>query len=95
MAADFLASALASGFFAWLVPTSPRTARAGLLSRRTPGVYLKRLLSSLLAGGKIDVRCLIDHRKTLDQAIEAFALAGRKGTLKVLVQIAGGCSQTA
>jgi len=49
----------------------------------------------LLAGGKLDVRCLIDHRKPLDQAVEAFELAGRKGSLKVLVQIAGGYSQTA
>ncbi|MGD0092282.1 MAG: alcohol dehydrogenase catalytic domain-containing protein [Planctomycetota bacterium] len=48
----------------------------------------------LLAGGKIDVRCLIDHRKTLDQAVEAFELAGRKGTLKVLVRVADSYSQT-
>jgi threonine dehydrogenase-like Zn-dependent dehydrogenase len=48
----------------------------------------------LLAGGKIDVRCLIDHRKPLDQAVEAFELAGRKGTLKVLVRVAGGYGQT-
>src|SRR5213080_5624759 len=27
--------------------------------------------------GKIDVRCLIDHRKTLEQVVEAFELAGR------------------
>jgi threonine dehydrogenase-like Zn-dependent dehydrogenase len=41
----------------------------------------------LLASGKIDVRSLIDHRKTLDQGIEAFELAGRKGALKTLVQV--------
>ena len=40
----------------------------------------------LLASGKIDVRCLIDHRKTLDQAVEAFNLAAKKGALKVLVR---------
>jgi threonine dehydrogenase-like Zn-dependent dehydrogenase len=40
----------------------------------------------LLATGKIDVRCLIDHRKTLEEAVEAFELAGRKGALKVLVR---------
>lgn len=40
----------------------------------------------LLASGKIDVRCLIDHRKTLDQVVEAFELAGKKGTLKVVVR---------
>jgi threonine dehydrogenase-like Zn-dependent dehydrogenase len=42
----------------------------------------------LLAQGKVDVRCLIDHRRTLDQAVEAFELAATKGTLKVLVQVA-------
>ena len=44
----------------------------------------------LLATGKIDVRCLIDHRKTLEQVVEAFELAGRKGTLKVLVRNENG-----
>jgi threonine dehydrogenase-like Zn-dependent dehydrogenase len=42
----------------------------------------------LLAQGKVDVRCLVDHRRTLDQAVEAFELAASKGTLKVLVQVA-------
>ncbi|HEY3319469.1 MAG TPA: alcohol dehydrogenase catalytic domain-containing protein [Planctomycetota bacterium] len=41
----------------------------------------------LLAGGRVDVRSLIDHRKTLDQGVEAFDLAARKGALKVLVRI--------
>lgn len=40
-------------FFAWLVPTVPGRALVGLLSRRDPGLYMKRLLSSLLAEGKI------------------------------------------
>ena len=44
---------IAPGFFAWVVPTSPKRARVGLLSRRCPGPYLKRLLSSLLIQGKI------------------------------------------
>jgi geranylgeranyl reductase family protein len=44
---------VAPGFFAWLVPTSPRMALVGLLSRRNPKLYLKRLMSSLLAQGKI------------------------------------------
>ena len=44
---------IAPGFFAWLVPTSPQTARVGLLSRRSPGLYLKKLMASLLAQGKI------------------------------------------
>ena len=41
----------------------------------------------LLAQGKLDVRCLIDHRKPLAQGEEAFQLAARKGALKVLVQV--------
>jgi len=44
---------VAPGFFGWLVPTSPQTARAGLLSRQTPGIYLNKLLKSLVAQGKI------------------------------------------
>jgi digeranylgeranylglycerophospholipid reductase len=44
---------VAPGFFAWLVPALPATARVGLLSHRNPGPYLKRLLSSLAAQGKI------------------------------------------
>jgi len=44
---------IAPGFFAWLVPTSPHRARVGLLSRRSPGLYLEKLLASLLAQGKI------------------------------------------
>ena len=44
---------LASGFFAWLVPTSPQRALVGLLSRRSPGLYFTKLMASLLAQGKI------------------------------------------
>jgi digeranylgeranylglycerophospholipid reductase len=44
---------MAPGFFAWLVPTMPPMARAGLMSRRTPGLYLKKWLDSLAAQGKI------------------------------------------
>ncbi|MFC1919056.1 NAD(P)/FAD-dependent oxidoreductase [Chloroflexota bacterium] len=44
---------VAPAFFAWLVPTSPQKGLAGLLSRRSPSLYLKKLLSSLLAQGKI------------------------------------------
>ena len=49
----YLGQELAPGFFAWLVPTSPQKALVGLLSRRSPGLYLKKLMSSLLAQGKI------------------------------------------
>jgi digeranylgeranylglycerophospholipid reductase len=44
---------IAPGFFAWLVPTLPSKARVGLLARHHPGYYLKKLLSSLVAQGKI------------------------------------------
>lgn len=44
---------VAPGFFAWLVPTSPPRALAGLMSRRSPELYLKKLIASLLAQGKI------------------------------------------
>jgi 2-desacetyl-2-hydroxyethyl bacteriochlorophyllide A dehydrogenase len=41
----------------------------------------------LLAAGTLDVRCMIDHRKTLSEGLEAFDLAARKGALKVLVRV--------
>ena len=44
---------IAPGFFAWLVPTSSPRARVGLLSRLNPGHYLRKLMSSLLAQGKV------------------------------------------
>ena len=44
---------IAPAFFAWLVPTSPQKALAGLLTRRNPGPYMEKLLLSLLAEGKI------------------------------------------
>ncbi len=43
----------APGFFAWLVPTTPPMARAGLLSRVNPGLYLKKWLAELSARRKI------------------------------------------
>jgi digeranylgeranylglycerophospholipid reductase len=49
----YLGQETAPGFFAWLVPTSPPKALAGLLSRHSPQLYLKRLMSSLQAQGKI------------------------------------------
>jgi digeranylgeranylglycerophospholipid reductase len=48
---------IAPAFFAWLVPLSGKRALAGLLSRRRTGYYLKTLISTLKAEGKIvDVR---------------------------------------
>jgi len=45
---------VAPGFFAWLVPTEKQKALAGLLSRKKPEKYIKKLLSSLKAEGKIE-----------------------------------------
>jgi len=49
----YLGSEIAPGFFAWLVPTAPTTARVGLLSRRSPGFYLSRLLDWLVSERKV------------------------------------------
>ena len=49
----YFSQEIAPGFFAWLVPTSPNRALVGLLSRHSPGLYLRKLVSSLLAQGKI------------------------------------------
>jgi len=57
---------VAPGFFAWLVPTSPPKALVGLLSRRSPGLYLRKLISSLLAQGKIvSDKAELSHRGIL------------------------------
>ncbi len=44
---------MAPGFFAWLVPTTPPMALAGLMARKKPGLYLREWLSRLAAQGKI------------------------------------------
>jgi len=44
---------VAPGFFAWLVPRSEGRALVGVLARRTPGVYMKKLLVKLADQGKI------------------------------------------
>ncbi len=44
---------MAPGFFAWLVPTTPGMAKAGLLARKDPGMYLKKMLEELKKSGKI------------------------------------------
>ena len=49
----YLGNEVAPGFFSWLVPTTPRKARVGLLSRHSPGRYLKKLMTCLQAQGKI------------------------------------------
>jgi digeranylgeranylglycerophospholipid reductase len=44
---------IAPGFFAWLAPTSPGRALAGLMSRDSPGKHLRYLIASLLEKGVI------------------------------------------
>jgi len=49
----YLGQEIAPAFFAWLVPTSPQRGLVGLISRRSPALRLKKLISSLQAQGKI------------------------------------------
>ena len=49
----YFGNEVAPGFFAWLVPTSPGKALVGLLARRDNAFYLRKLLDSLSADGKI------------------------------------------
>ncbi|MCK4697738.1 MAG: geranylgeranyl reductase family protein, partial [Dehalococcoidia bacterium] len=49
----YFGNEVAPGFFAWLLPISSVKARLGLLSDRSPGFYLKKLMSTLLTQGKI------------------------------------------
>ena len=44
---------IAPGFFAWLVPTTPQRALAGLFSRRAPRKHLREFLATLSATGRI------------------------------------------
>jgi len=50
----YFGSEIAPGFFAWVVPTLPNRALVGLLSRRSPGQYLRKFMSSLWAQGRIN-----------------------------------------
>lgn len=49
----YFSQKLAPGFFAWLAPTSPKKALVGLALRRSTAFYMKKLISSLVAQGKI------------------------------------------
>ena len=49
----FFGNRIAPGFFAWLVPTTPGRALAGLLSRHNTGSYMQNLLDELYKQGKI------------------------------------------
>lgn len=49
----YLDQDLAPGFFAWLVPTSPQRALAGLFSRKTPRKHLQRFMKILYDQGRI------------------------------------------
>jgi len=49
----YFGNQIAPGFFGWLVPTSPGKGLVGLLARRDNPFYLRKLLDSLGAAGKI------------------------------------------
>ncbi len=49
----YLGNDIAPGFFAWLIPTIHGRALAGVISRRKPGAYLRQLIDTLSAQGKI------------------------------------------
>jgi digeranylgeranylglycerophospholipid reductase len=49
----YFSQKIAPGFFAWLACTSPTKALVGLALRRRSGFYMKKLMSSLVAQGKI------------------------------------------
>jgi len=49
----YFSQEIAPGFFAWLTPTSSQRALVGLLARHNPQFYIKKLMLSLLAQGKI------------------------------------------
>ena len=77
---------VAPDFFAWLVPTSSPKALVGLLSRRSPGLYLRKLISSLLAQGKI----VSDEAELSHRGISLKPLARTYGRRLVVVGDAAG-----
>lgn len=50
----YFGSRIAPGYFSWLVPTKNGRALAGLMSRYSAGLYLRKWLSDLAAQGKIE-----------------------------------------
>lgn len=44
---------VAPGFFGWIVPTTQKMARVGLMAREKPGHYLRKWLEQLAAAGRI------------------------------------------
>ncbi len=77
---------MAPGFFAWLVPTASSMARAGLMSRERPGLYLKNWLAQLVAQGKI----ASDDVKTSYGGIPLRPLARTSGDRLLVVGDAAG-----
>lgn len=77
---------VAPGFFAWLAPTSPSKALVGLLSRRSPELYLRKLISSLLVQGKI----VSDEAELSHRGISLKPLARTYGRRLVVVGDAAG-----
>ncbi len=77
---------IAPGFFAWLVPTLPQRALVGLALRRRSGFYLRRLMSSLAAEGKI----VSAEAKPRYRAIPLKPLARTYGERVVIVGDAAG-----
>ncbi|UCH43176.1 MAG: NAD(P)/FAD-dependent oxidoreductase [Dehalococcoidales bacterium] len=49
----YLGNQIAPGYFAWLVPTGPQRGLAGLLSRQSPGLYLREFIAFLRSNGRI------------------------------------------
>jgi len=49
----YLDQKLAPGFFGWLVPTAEGRCLAGLMSRKSPGYYLREWITQLVERGKI------------------------------------------
>ena len=49
----YLGGMVAPGFFAWLVPTTPGHALAGLITRRSTSYYMDKFLTRLAGEGKI------------------------------------------
>ncbi len=50
----YLGKDVAPGFFAWLVPKADGAVLVGVLTRRTPGVYMKKLLARLEDQGLVE-----------------------------------------
>ncbi len=81
----FLGTDVAPGAFAWSVPLESGIARVGVLSRKTPAVYLKKLLQRFNMGGhesQFEIRPVMDRPAPRSYANRVLVVGEAAGQIK-------------